>query len=90
MEFEWDDAKNRANRAKHGVAFEAVAGFDFDGARVVEDSRSDYRESRRVAFGEIAGRLYVLVYTWRDTTMRIISLRKANKREQRYYAEATD
>ncbi len=90
MEFEWDDAKNLANQAKHGVAFEAVAGFDWDSARVVEDNRRDYRENRRVAFGEIAGRLHVVVYTQRDTTMRIISLRKANKREQRYHAEAID
>ncbi len=87
---EWDEAKNRANQDKHGVAFDDVARFDFEHARVVDDNRQYYGEARRVALGKIDGRLHVLVYTRRGTALRVISLRRANKREQRYYAEAFD
>ena len=87
MEFEWDDAKNRANEIKHGVAFEAVAGFDWDGALAKRDDRRAYGEPRYTAVGHIGRRLHVLVFTFRGQSIRIISLRRANRREQRYYAE---
>jgi uncharacterized protein len=60
----------------------------FDGETIeVIDDRFDYREVRIVCFGELKGRLYAVVYTWRGENRRIISARKANVREQRaYYA----
>ena len=53
MEYEWDEGKREANRIKHGVDFLDVVGFDWEGAALAEDRRSDYGEQRRVALGFI-------------------------------------
>jgi uncharacterized protein len=85
--FEWDEAKRQQNLAKHGVDFVDVIPI-FDG-RIVEsaDDRSDYGEHRVRCLGELGGRVYFTVYTWRGDSRRLISARKANVREQRaYYA----
>ena len=87
MTYEWDSAKAEINEAKHGVAFEAALDFDWDTALVAEDDRFDYGEPRFIAFGLIADRLHVLVYTMRGETVRIISLRKANEKEETIYDE---
>ncbi len=87
MDYEWNAAKNAANQAKHGVAFEAVETFDWNGALVKEDERHAYGETRLTAVGCIGTRLYVLVFTARGAAVRVISLRKANKREQKTYGE---
>ncbi|MDA8249483.1 MAG: BrnT family toxin [Rhodospirillales bacterium] len=82
MEIEFDDAKDAANRLKHGVplALGAVALESLIGETL--DDRRDYGETRINAFGLIAGRLYVCTYTKRGPVYRIISLRKASRREQ--------
>lgn len=90
MIYEWDDAKNRGNVRKHGVSFDRAEAFDWESALVVEDKRRDYGEPRFVAVGPIADRLYVMAFAVRAERVRIISLRKANKRECQYYAEAID
>ncbi len=86
MEFAWNEEKRLNNRAKHGLDFED-AGRIFGGeVFVVEDTRYDYAEQRFIAYGELAGRIVVLAFTLPDDdTIRIISMRKANKREQRAY-----
>jgi len=53
-----------------------------------EDARRDYHEERRLTVGKIDGRLFVVAYAMRGTVIRLISARKANEREQRYYDEA--
>jgi len=53
----------------------------------MRDDRFDYGEVREVAFGRINDRLFVCVYTDREAERRVISLRKANKREVRRYGE---
>lgn len=58
-----------------------MARFDWDGALVVTDDRRDYGEPRLRALGLIDGRLHAVVVTPRGDALRIISLRKANKRE---------
>jgi len=80
---ELDDAKNASNLAKHGVLLEAglVILADKIGERV--DKRRDYGEERTNAFGLIAGRLFVCTYTMRGNARRIISVRRASKKEQR-------
>ena len=83
--YEWDEAKRRANRAKHRLDFTAIEGFDWDTA-VIEPSHR-YNELRLVAIGYIEARLHVVVYTWRGDNRRIISLRKANHREERNYVQ---
>jgi uncharacterized protein len=88
MATEFDATKNALNIAKHGVDFAMVDGFEWDTAVVVEDTRKDYGETRLIALGYIYDRLHVLAFTVRDERIRPISLRKANKREIRRYAEA--
>lgn len=82
MDIEFDAAKDVANRTKHGVGL-SDGGIVLDN-RVADllDPRST-GEERRVAFGMIAGRLFVCIYTMRGLVYRIISVRKANRREQR-------
>jgi uncharacterized DUF497 family protein len=86
--FEWDDAKRDENLAKHGIDFEAIRRFDWTVSVAVADDRRSYGELRIAAFGPIDGRLHVAVYTKRGDARRIISLRKANRREQATYAAA--
>ncbi|HEX2255697.1 MAG TPA: BrnT family toxin [Afifellaceae bacterium] len=88
MEFEWDDPKAASNLQRHGIAFSAAERFDWESAVVLEDHRKAYGETRFRAFGRIGGRLHCLVYTWRAPRLRIISLRKANEREERRYRKA--
>ncbi|WP_422023704.1 BrnT family toxin [Pyruvatibacter mobilis] len=85
MEFEWDDAKAAANLAKHGVAFDEILDFRWDRAILLEDTRRDYGEPRYIALGPIASRIYVVVFTRRSPAIRLISLRKANRREVASY-----
>jgi uncharacterized DUF497 family protein len=53
-----------------------------------EDTRQDYGEERRLTLGRIEWRLYAVAYTMRGEIARLISARKANRREQRRYYEA--
>ena len=87
MEFEWDERKRQRNLRLHKVDFIDVLPM-FDGATLeIVDERFDYGETRIRCLGEIDGRVYVVVYTWRGIGRRIISARKANAREKRtYYA----
>jgi uncharacterized protein len=85
MLFEWDAAKEVRNLEKHGVDFRrAIAIFDRYIVEIVDDRR-DYRETRIRCLGEIGGRVYSVIYTWRGPNRRIISARKANERETRDY-----
>jgi uncharacterized DUF497 family protein len=85
MEFEWDDAKNRSNFTKHGLDF-ADAELVFAGPCVTfVDDRFDYGEERFVTLGLLAGRLVVIAHVPRGEATRIISMRKANRREQKIY-----
>ena len=84
--FEWDDLKRIANLAKHGVDFRAIASFDWEASTIGRDMRRRYGETRFLAYGPIKDRLHAVVYTPRGSVLRIISLRKANRREQAEYA----
>ncbi|MFC4299901.1 BrnT family toxin [Castellaniella hirudinis] len=88
MNIIYDPAKNSANRAKHGVSLADAKAFEWDDALIRQDDRYAYGEVRMRAIGYIGPRLHVLVYTDRGNIRRIISLRRANKREERHYAEA--
>ena len=84
MSFEWDEAKARANVRKHrGVDFaDAVAVFE-DGAAVTISDEDSTDEERWVTIGTDAfGRLLVVVFTWRGTNIRLISARRATRRER--------
>ena len=83
--YSWDEEKRAANVDNHGVDFTAAQDFDWETALEFEDTRRDYGERRLVSYGKIGLRLYVMVWTWRHGTVRIISLRKANTREINRY-----
>ena len=86
MQYEWDPPKARANAKKHGVRFaDAVTALEDDRAITVEDPDSE-GERRFVSLGTDAnGQLLVTVFTLRADTIRIISARKASKRERQRY-----
>lgn len=87
MIYEWDDAKNRKNIAKHGLSFEDAEQV-FEGPCVTfEDDRFAYGEERLVTLGLLAGRLVVIAHSPRDERTRIISMRKGNRREEKIYQE---
>lgn len=85
-EFEWDAAKSDECFERRGFDFAFAARVFLDKDRQIhEDHRWDYGEHRFQIVGRIDGRLHVLVYTLRGSTVRIISARKANSREVRSY-----
>jgi uncharacterized protein len=84
--FDWSDAKARGNLKKHGVTFEAARLVFDDPASVDEmDDREDYGEDRFIITGRANGRLLTVAYTERDGRTRIVSARKATRREQDDY-----
>ena len=86
MRLTHDPKKLAANVAKHGVWFDLAKDFEWETALIVVDDRLRYGETRFSAMGLIDGRLYVLIFTLRETSVRIISLRKANIKEVKRYA----
>lgn len=85
--FEWDEGKNRKNFEKHGIPFEMAEMVFQENTVTFEDKRSDYGERRHIALGRLKKRITVIVYTIRENRIRIISMRKANAREQKDYQQ---
>ena len=83
--YEWDEGKRRANLAKHGVDFGRMGAFDWDTAMVGPEQ--DHDEARWTATGFIGPVPHVVVFTERGDAVRIISLRKATRREALRYVE---
>jgi uncharacterized DUF497 family protein len=88
MELDWSEDKRRKNLAKHGLDFADVALIDWSSATILEDVRSDYGESRFWAYGLLNKRLHLVAFTKRGDKVRIISFRKANRREVERYGKA--
>ena len=89
MQYDWDENKRIANMARHKIDFISAVDFQWDTALETVDDRFDYGEERWVALGFIGTKLHVMVYNFRSQNIRIISLRKANKRERIYYENKT-
>ncbi len=87
MEIEFDPEKNDRNVRERGISFDQARDFEWDGALVWRDTRRDYSEERFIALGLIGERLHSLVFTVRGDAVRIISLRKANRREELRYEQ---
>lgn len=86
----FDAAKNAANIRERGLPFSLVKDeFDWSSALIGEDVRRDYGEQRYEALGYVGQRLHVVVFAWAEGAVRVISFRKANKREMRRYGKAT-
>ncbi|MCG6868307.1 MAG: BrnT family toxin [Gammaproteobacteria bacterium] len=87
MHYEWDENKRQINRETHDVDFIDAEGFDWTEAQIRIDFRNHDQELRLIAYGPIGNRLHVMVSTLRAQLIRIISLRKANRREVKRYVE---
>jgi uncharacterized protein len=86
MDFEWDDVKSEHCFQERGFDFAYAARAFFDPQRRVRaDARRLYGEDRFQLLGQIEGRVFVVVYTPRANSVRIISARKANRREVQTY-----
>lgn len=87
MEIVFDPEKSAQNERERGLPFERVAELDWSKAHTVLDNRHDYGEQRMIAVAPLNGRLHVVCYVQRGHVRRIISFRKANRREERAYAQ---
>lgn len=88
MQFEWDDEKEQINIRKHGIDFSTAALVFKDENRLeLYDEVHSENEERYLTIGIIANVACVVavVYTERDESIRLISARKATKRERRKY-----
>ena len=87
--YEWDDNKNQSNGIKHTISFERATKIFEDPDKITFESTSkDYGESRYLVVGLIFEVLYTVVYTLRNSFIRIISARRANEKETKIYHEA--
>ncbi len=85
MRVAWDEAKRSENLRKHGIDFVGIEAL-FEGYTVtLEDDRFPYGEQRLVTFGVLEGRVLAVVHTERAGALRIISARKATRREEKSY-----
>ena len=83
--FEWDEEKRQQNLLKHGVdLLYAAQIFEGDVVKIVDD-RQDYGETRYLALGMIGDEIFAVVYTLRGENIRLISARKARKKEYDRY-----
>jgi hypothetical protein len=85
MKFEWNETKRKSNIKKHGIDF-VDAPMIFAGYTLtIADDRYDYGEERFVTFGILDGRVVAVVHTETEILIRIISIRKATKYEEKEY-----
>ncbi len=87
MEFEWDEVKRQSNLHKHRLDF-ADAETVFVGVTFTfDDERFEYDEDRYITLGLLRDGVVVIAHTEREEMVRIISMRKATKNEQKIYFE---
>lgn len=92
MQFVFDPGKDATNLGKHGLSLAAAADLSWEAALAWIDDRADYGEVRVVALAPIGDILYFVAFVAfvdRETKRRIISLRRANRREVNHYVKAT-
>lgn len=89
MQFEWDDGKAQANLAKHGVSFDEAQSCFYDPQQIAfYDPDHSEDEDRELLIGHSnQGRLLIVSYTLRRHVIRLISARKATRREAKIYAQ---
>lgn len=89
LRFEWDSGKNASNRRKHGVSFdEAKSAFADEQGLLLDDPEHAEHEERFILLGMSSSlRILIVCHCYRkaNSTIRIISARKANRSEQRQY-----
>ena len=87
MRIEVDRAKDVLNRARHGVSLALARELDWDAALVWVDDRFGYNELRMIALAPKTNTLYYVAFVERGDRRRIISLRRATRREVKHYVE---
>ena len=87
MPVEFDPAKNAANIAAHDVSLAVANDLDWDAALVWVDDRFEYDELRMLALAPETNTLYYVAFVERGVNKRIISIRRATRREVKYYVE---
>ena len=87
MRIEFDPTKDGSNQLKHGVSLAMAAELDWDAAWVWVDERVDYNEMRMITLAPKTEILYCVAFVDRGEVRRIISLRRANRREVKHYVE---
>jgi uncharacterized DUF497 family protein len=88
MRIEFDPTKDEANQAKHGVSLPMAVELDWEAALVWVDERFEYNEMRMIALAPNTEILYYVAFVDRGNVRRIISLRRANRREVKHYVES--
>jgi len=88
VQIEFDPGKDRVNLAKHGVSLFLAVELDWEAALVWVDARFEYGEARMIALAPRTGILYFFAFVDRGEVRRIISLRRANRREVMRYDES--
>jgi uncharacterized DUF497 family protein len=86
--FDFDSGKDATNLSKHSLSLAAAAELSWDAALVWIDDRADYVEVRMVALAPLGDVLYFVAFVDREPARRIISLRRANRREVSHYVKA--
>lgn len=88
MRYHYDPQKKAANLKKHGLDFDDARGV-IESAQTVtfEDKRFDYGETRYLTLGLLHGEVVIIATAETDKTIRIISMRKADRNEQKIYYE---
>ena len=89
LSFEWDDRKAQGNLRKHGISFEEASTIFGDSfAQTIHDPLHSVNEDRYVELGESCKRrILVVVFTDRESKIRLVSARMANRRERKDYEE---
>ena len=92
LTFEWDLRKARSNLAKHDVGCEEASTIFGDPLSLtIPDPEHSQRENRYVTIGRaFNGKLFVVVHTDRSDNIRIISARRASRRERKFYEETIE
>lgn len=88
MRIEFDAAKDAVNLAKHGASLALAVELDWDDALVWVDDRFEYGEVRMIALAPKTDTLYYVAFADRGEVRRIISLRRATRREVKHYVES--
>ena len=87
MRIEFDPVKDTANQTKHGLSLAMASELDWEAALVWVDARFEYNETRMIALVPETGMLYYVAFVDRGEARRVISLRRANRREVKHYVE---
>ncbi len=87
MRIEFDPDKDLTNQTKHGVPLALAGELDWDAALIWMDDRFEYGELRVIALAPQTATLYYVAFVERGSAFRIISLRRANRREVKHYVQ---